>query len=149
MGFGLMYLVLIELRGFLAARQIPVGYFRFFGKEHQEFALFLSKIGLHLAPESLALIGGVIVCTQVLRGSRSANTRTLALGAAASYCFWLLFHHVIGQAQQTGAPGFDWAGFARQFQVPWWALPSLLSPFVGLAVGAWLATRKSDAPASN
>jgi len=40
-GFALLYIVLIQLRGFMAARQVPTEYFRFFGKEHQELALFI------------------------------------------------------------------------------------------------------------
>ena len=144
-GFGLLYVVLIELRGFLAARQIPVEYFRFFGKEHQELALFTSSVALHLIPEALVLIGGVLFCTGTLKGSRSFNAGMFALGAVVSYCFWLVFYQVAAQAQLTGAPGLNWQGLFRQIQAPWWATPALLSPLIGLGVGVWLATRGKHA----
>ena len=144
-GFGLLYVVLIELRGFLAARQVPIEYFRFFGKEHQELSLFITNVVLHLVPESIVLILGVLVCSRALKGSSTFNAGILAFGAAVSYFFWLLFYQVVAHTQTGAESQRFWQDFLRQFSAPWWAMPALLSPLIGIGLGVWLVTKRGHA----
>lgn len=140
-GFGLLYLVLIEVRGFLAARQIPKTYFDYFGKENQELSLFVMNVFLHLIPESLLFCGALILLARVLKGNVLSTTLSIALGAILSYVFWITFYFVVSQADDSNSVGIPWAQLPRQFLVPWWAVPNLLSPWPGLGVGFWLALR--------
>ncbi len=144
-GFVWLYIVLIQLRGFMAARQVPVEYFRFFGKEHQELALFTTNVALHLIPEALALIAGVVISAYLFKGSRSLNAAMFALGAVVSYVFWLVFYQATAQANVNGEPSLNWQELLAQFQAPWWAAPALLSPVIGVTVGVWLTTRGNHA----
>ena len=146
-GFALLYIVLIQLRGFMAARQVPTEYFRFFGKEHQELALFTTNVVLHLVPEALVLVGGVVASVYLLNGSRVLNAATFALGAVVSYIFWLVYYQAVAQAQVHGEPNLNWQELVAQLQAPWWAAPALLSPAVGVGLGVWLATRGNHAAA--
>jgi len=144
-GFAWLYLVLIQLRGFMAARQVPEGYLRFFGNENQELVLLTTNVALHLVPEALVLIGGVTLSAYLFKGSRGFNAAMFALGAAVSYVFCLVFYQAVAQAQAHATPSLSWQHLLAQFQVPWWAAPALLSPVIGVAVGVWLATRGKHA----
>ena len=146
-GFGFLYFVLVEVRGFMAARGVPAGYFSFFGKEHQELALFAMNMALHLVPEVILLVSGMAVCTLLLKGRRVFNAAMFAVGAAVSYAFWLLFYQFAAHAQTAGAPVLNWQELLRSFQGPWWASPSLVSPFVGIAIGVWLAAKSGSSAA--
>ena len=105
---------------FLAARQVPIEYFRFFGEEHQELSLFITNVVLHLVPESIVLILGVLVCSRALKGSSTFNAGILAFGAAVSYFFWLLFYQVVAHTQTGAESQRFWQDFLRQFSAPWW-----------------------------
>jgi len=145
LGFVWLYFVLITLRGFMAALQVPVEYFMFFGKAHQELALFTANVALHLVPEALAFIAGVLLSAYLFRGSRGFSAAMFALGAIASYIIWLLLYQAVAQAQVNGTTGLSWQDLLTPFHAPWWAAPALLSPIIGLAAGIWLVTKGKHA----
>jgi hypothetical protein len=144
-GFALLYAVLIQLRGYMAARQVPVEYFKFFGKEHQELALFTTNVALHLVPEALVLTGGVVLSVYLFKGSRGFTCAMFTVGAIVSYFFWLVFYWAIAQSQVNGTLGLSWRELLAPFHAPWWNLPTLLSPVIGLGVGTWLAMEGNHA----
>jgi hypothetical protein len=146
-GFSCLYVVLIQLRGFMAAREVPVEYFRFFGNEHQQLALFTTNVALHLVPEALLLIGSAALSAYLFKGSRRFNAAMFALGAVVSYAFCLMFYQAVAQTQSNGKPSLNWQELVAQFHAPWWTVPALLSPIIGVAAGVWLVTRINNAAA--
>jgi hypothetical protein len=131
------------LRGFLAARQVPVGYFEFLGKPHLELALFLISVVVHLIPEVVALAAGVAISTFLLRGVRAENAIGFDSGAVTSYFFFLIFYRLSIQA--NGDLGVNWRELVQSFYGPWWAAPTILSPVVGLCIGVWMALKYNRA----
>ena len=138
LGFTWLYLVQIQFRGFLAARQVSADYFRFFGAEHQDLALFTVKVALHLIPEALAMIGGLMLSAFWFKGKRGVNAAAFAFGAVVSYVFWLVVYHAAARAREHGTASVNWSELFAQFQAPWWTAPALLSPSLVLPLASGL-----------
>ena len=141
-GFALMYFVCIWFTGFMAARQVSREYFRFFapyGPTGREAALALLGVAQHLLPTILLLGLGVLLATHVARQDRRAIGRSTVLGCALSYAFWLVYYSVLGSEGTWSLS----AMLGPYVHAPWWALPTLLAPFLGLALAYSLLPRHS------
>ena len=142
-GFALMYFVCIWVAGFMAARQIPQEYFRFFasyGSAGKEVALALLGIALHLLPTLLLLSAGILAATFASKQNRRVIGVAAVLGAASSYCFWLVYFSTLG----TNGTWSLSAALAPYFQAPWWAWPNMVAPFLGLALAFLLLPRHAN-----
>jgi hypothetical protein len=132
-GFLLMYFVSIWFTGFMAARQISREYFRFFapyGPFGKEAAHAVLGVALHIIPDLLLLVAGVLLVTIVFTRDRRASGVVAILGAAMSYIFWVAYFSADGNNETWSLA----AALDPYIKAPWWAWPTIVAPGLGLTV---------------
>jgi len=127
LGGLLLYVALIELRGFLAARPIPEWYFPLFGENNAELALAFIGVLVHLLPEGLFIAVAMLLTVRLL--SKEDRTMLVPVVCGMVVCYLALLA-IYG---------------AHISAVEWWSIPIVVSPLVGLLFGAWLC-RRTRAP---
>jgi hypothetical protein len=145
-GFVLMYFVAIWLTGFLAARAVPVEYFRYFssmGEGGKIAAHALLSLGLHALPTALCLLAGTAAAAYL----PSTHRRTVGLfviaGAVVSYVFWVSFYSFTPPLSEFS----PFSVIQPYIQAPWWLWPQLASPAVALLLAYRLLPGLAAAPA--
>ena len=140
-GFLLYQFVVVYIGGFLAAVQIPVAYFRFFGREHAEIGHALLGIALHMLPTILLIAGGILAAERFWPVQLSLAWIPYLLGMLGCVFFWEFVlspaHIETMGLQSTGTL----AVLQSYLSIPWRAAPVAASPLLGLGLAAWLLHR--------
>jgi hypothetical protein len=129
-GAWLYYFAVVYAGGMLAAIAIPRAYFNLFGQQNLSLALAISGLVIWALPVVALVCAGYLAGSRFLPGLTSAYTYAVVLGMLACFVYWL---------------GASELGRLSLSLVPWWGVPSVLAPWVGVALGAWLASRSKAA----
>lgn len=125
-GIALFYGAVIFAGGLLAAIAIPRSYFDLFGQQHTAVALGTLGLLVWALPVIMLVCAGYFGGSRLLPGLTEVYLPGVVLGMLAS------FGYSFGTAE---------GGFGSLLLVPWWGLPGLLAPWLGVALGAWLVAR--------
>lgn len=125
-GIALFYGGVIYAGGLLAAIGIPQSYFDLFGQRHTAVALGIFSLLVWALPVVMLVGAGYFIGSRLLPGLTEVYFPGVVLGMLAS------FGYSFGSAE---------GGFGSLCLVPWWGLPGLLAPWLGVALGAWLVAR--------
>jgi hypothetical protein len=146
-GFLLYQFAVVYVGGYLAAVTIPAGYFRFFGREYGGVGHALLGIVLHALP-TLLLIAGGILAAELPWVKRS--TPALLPYFVGMLCCLLVWEWLQQSACLPPSPAGGSCAQAPLFQnylaIPWWALPVVASPWLGLGLAAWVLKRRTRVP---
>jgi hypothetical protein len=129
-GAWLYYFAGVYAGGMLAAITIPHGYFTFFGQHNLAVALAISGLVISALPVVVLVCAGYLAGSRLLPGLTKAYTYAVVLGMLACFVYWL---------------GASEPGLLSLSLVPWWAVPGVLAPWVGVALGVWLVSRSKSA----
>jgi len=144
-GFVLVFFVCVWMAGFMAAREVPVEYFKFFadyGHRGKELGLAVLSLAQHFVPTVCLLVLGVVLPAWLSTSKRRQIGLSILLGGVVSYFFWAYFYSLEGQP----ASWFQQL-LATYAQAPWWAIPAMVAPFVGLLSAYVLLAKLSPQPA--
>jgi len=140
-----LYQLTVLANGILAAVQIPAAYFHFFGPQHIEFGHALLGIGMHMPPSILLVAGGVLATERLWPTRHYLKWFPYFLGMLACLLLWelVLSPSLAGslRSQDSVVP----AAFQSFFAIPWWAVPVVAGPWLGLGLAAWLLSRRCNA----
>jgi len=140
-GFLLYQYVVVYLGGILAAVQIPVAYFAFFGRQHPELGHALLNLGLHTVPTMLLIAAGCLATHRLLPTQRPITWVPTMLGMLSCLLLWVLVLSP-AQLQSMGIQGRGALGELRRlFAFPWWAASTFAAPWLGVALAGWLMSR--------
>ncbi len=141
-GLMLYYYVLIYIGGLLAAVQIPAGYFSFFGRQHAGVAHALLNLVLHSLPTVLLIAGGVLAIHRLWPVGEHGTWLAVLLGMLSCLLLWQL----VVQPAVFESMGFPSEGALHElkqlFVFPWWSASSVVAPWFGIGLGAWLISGK-------
>jgi hypothetical protein len=129
-GAWLYYFAVVYAGGMLAAIAIPRAYFNLFGQQNLSVALAVSGLVMWALPVVVLVCAGYLAGSRLLPGLTSAYTYAVVLGMLACFVYWL---------------GVSELGLLSPSLVPWWGVPGVLAPWVGVALGAWLVSRSKAA----
>ena len=129
-GAWLYYFAVVYVGGMLAATTIPRGYFNLFGQQNLSVALAISSIFMWALPVAVLVCAGYLAGNRLLPGLNNAYTYSVVLGMLACCVYWLSANEL---------------GLLSLSLVPWWAVPGVLAPWLGVALGAWLVFRSKAA----
>ena len=129
-GAWLYYFAVVHAGGMLAAIAIPRAYFSLFGQQNLSVALAISGLIMWALPVVVLVCAGYLAGSRLLPGLANAYTYAVVLGMLAGFVYWL-------SASELGLLSLS--------LVPWWGGPGVLAPWVGIALGAWLASRSKAA----
>jgi hypothetical protein len=129
-GAWLYYFAVVYAGGVLAAIAIPRAYFNLFGQQNLSVALAISGFVMWALPVVVLVCAGYLAGSRLLAGLNSAYTYAVALGMLACFIYWLASSEL---------------GLLSLSLVPWWGVPGVLAPWLGIALGAWLASRSKTA----
>lgn len=140
-GFVLFQYVVIYLGGFLAAVQIPVSYFKLFGRQHAEVSHALLNLGLHALPTTLLVAGGVLSLHRLWPTQKPMTWVPVLLGMLSCLLLWVLILSP-AQMESMGLPSKSMLEELRSLVAfPWWAASNFAAPWLGVALAAWLMSR--------
>ena len=123
-GVVLYQVVVIYIGGIVAAVQIPLSYFAFFGGANTDVVHAVLLFASFALPTAVLVAGGTLATYWMLgRRSTKAVLAAVLAGLLACFAFWAI---------TAGPP----------FVPPWWAVPGFIAPWVGFALAAWLVARK-------
>jgi hypothetical protein len=143
-GFLLYQYVVVYVGGILAAVQVPVSYFAFFGREYVEIGHALLNLGLHTLPTTLLIAGGVLAAHSLLPTSKPMTWVPVLLGMLSALLLWVLVL-TPAQMQSMGVQGSGaLAELRHMFVFPCWAASNFVAPWLGVALAAWLISRHQD-----
>jgi hypothetical protein len=125
-GAWLYYFAVVFVGGMLAAIAIPRAYFNLFGQQNLSVALAISGLVTWALPVVVLVCAGYLAGNRLLPGITRAYTYAVVLGMLACFVYWLA----------TGE-----LGLLSLSLLPWWGVPGVLAPWVGVALGAWLVSR--------
>ena len=125
-GGWLYYFAVVYAGGMLDALAVPREYFNLFGQENLTVALALSGLVMWALPVAVLVCAGYLAGNRLLPGLAGAYSYAVALGMLASFSYWV---------------GASAGGLSSLSLVAWWGVPSVLAPWVGAALGAWLVAR--------
>jgi hypothetical protein len=125
-GALLYYFAVVYAGGMLAAIAIPRGYFSLFGPRNLSVALAISGLVTWALPVVVLVCAGYLAGSRLLPGLARAYTYAVVLGMLACFVYWLAASEL---------------GLLSLSLVPWWGVPHILAPWVGVALGAWLVSR--------
>jgi len=125
-GFTLLYVVMVWLGGVLAALPVSRSYFAFFGREQLSLALFIVNTVVQAAPTVVLLGVGLVLPAWLVQGHPRRVVLWAAIGAASSYLIWTAIFSINAAPFSVG---------------PWWSLPILLAPWLGLGLAVLLSSR--------
>jgi hypothetical protein len=137
-GFLLYQYVVVFVGGFLAAVQIPVSYFKFFGRQHAEVGHALLNLGLHALPTVVLIAGGTLSLHRLFPNQKLMTWVPVLLGMISCLLLWAL---VLSPArmESLGIPSKGTLEELRSLVVfPWWAASNVAAPWLGIALAAWL-----------
>ena len=143
-GFVLYQFAVVYVGGYFAAITIPAGYFRLFGREYGGVAHALLGIVLHALPTLLLIAGGILAAEIPWTKRSSPTVLPYFLGMLVCLLFWEWL-----QQSACLAPSSTASNCAQQpilqnyFAIPWWALPVVVSPWLGLWLAAWVLKRRT------
>jgi hypothetical protein len=143
LGFLLFQYVVVYVGGFLAAVQIPVSYFKLFGRQHAEVGLALLNLGLHALPTIVLVAGGVLSLHRLFPNQKPTTWVPVFLGMLSCLFLWVL---VLSPArmESMGIPSKGTLEELRSLVVfPWWAASNLAAPWLGIALAALLMSRSN------
>ena len=130
-----MYAAVVVLGGALAAVAIPKGFFDAFGKAHVALALAVMFTVSWAAPIAVVVGACVFFGLRLLGTGTPLSAASLGTGMAANFAFG-----VFASATSVDESNL-WHGLAVVLTVPWFAIPNLVAPWLGFAVGIWLCRR--------
>jgi len=140
-GFVLFHYVVVFLGGFLAAVQVPKAYFSFFGRENLDIAHAVLNLSLHAVPTSLLVAAGVLSLHRLFPSRRPKTWLPMLLGMLSYLLLWVLFLSP-AHLESIGLPRPSWYQALQSFfAIPWWGISSAASPWLGVALAAWLIAR--------
>jgi hypothetical protein len=125
-GAWLYYFAVVYAGGVLAAIVIPRAYFNLFGQQNLSLALAISGLVMWALPVVVLVCAGYLAGSRLLPDLTNAYTYAVLLGMLACFVYWL---------------GVNELGLVSLSLVPWWGVPGVLAPWVGVALGAWLVSR--------
>jgi hypothetical protein len=129
-GAWLYYFAVVYAGGMLAAMTVPRAYFNFFGQQNLSVALALSGLVTWALPVAVLVCSGYLAGNRLLPGLTGAFPFAVVLGMLACFTHWV-------SVSEGGSSSLS--------LVTWWGVPGLLAPWVGAALGAWLAVRSNTA----
>jgi hypothetical protein len=129
-GAWLYYFAVVYVGGVLAAIAIPRAYFNLFGQQNLSVALAISGIVMWALPVVVLVCAGYLAGNRLIPGLTNAYTYAILLGMLACFVYWL---------------GSNELGLTSLSLVPWWGVPGVLAPWLGIAFGAWLVSRSKAA----
>jgi hypothetical protein len=129
-GAWLYYFAVVYVGGVLAAITTPRAYFQLFGQPNLSVALAISGIVMWALPVVVLVCAGYLAGNRLIPGQTSAYTYAILLGMLACFAYWL---------------GASELGLLSLSLVPWWGVPGVLAPWLGVALGAWLVSRNKAA----
>ncbi len=142
-GFILYQVAVVLLGGYLSAVPIPGAYFEAFGKESSGIGLALVGLALHVAPTVLLVAGGVVLFELLWPSHRVHVVLPYLLGMLSCALLWEVYFGPACLPQQAIQRDCGIASLERILAVPWWALPVVAAPWVGLALASWLLKRRA------
>lgn len=145
-GFLLYQFAVVYIGGFLAAVAIPVAYFQFFGREHAGVAQALLGVVLHVVPTVLLIAGGILAAERVWPTRGSALSLPYFVGMVSCVVAWELAVRFPCLPEEPGTCSAQ--PFAHLLAIPWWAVPVVASPWLGLGLASWLLSRARRTPRS-
>ena len=140
-GFLLFQYVVVYVGGFLAAVQIPVSYFKLFGRQHAEVGHAVLNLGLHALPTMFLVAGGVLSLHRLCPNQKAMTWVPVLLGMVSCLLLWVL---VLSPAQMEsmGIPSKGTLENLRSLVIfPWWVASNVAAPWLGVALAAWLMSR--------
>ena len=129
-GAWLYYFAVIYAGGMLAAITIPRAYFNLFDRQNLSVALAISGVFMWALPVVVLVCAGYLAGNRLLPGLANGYTYAVLLGMLTCFVYWL---------------GASELGLLSLSLVPWWGVPGVLAPWLGLALGAWLVSRSKSA----
>lgn len=134
----LYYAVVVHVGGVLAAVAIPRQYFEYFGRENGGAALALMFLGTWSLPVALLVAYGSMLGLRLVGGNWRAAS--LAVFVGMFVCFlswqWASASAVVNADEKILVPPLS--AFFGTLAAPWFAMPNLLAPWLGLGFGVWL-----------
>ena len=132
---------LVFVAGFLAARSMPVGFFKYFGRENLEMALALWNSVAFALPMLViaAVIAGFMV--RALKIGNNIGIALFVLGVTVSFATYLLSAALtmMGESSLSSAV---WLQFTLYWPQNFWQLSAgPWAGWLGLAVGLYVSTR--------
>ena len=138
LGFVLYQYAVVFVGGCLAAVQIPVGYFHFFGREQAGVAHAVLGIALHAIPTVLLVASGILAAERVWPSRGPLKWLPYALGMVS----WVMLWEVVVSPLHMQSLGLQNQGALAVVQsylnIPWWAVPVAAAPWCGVALAAVL-----------
>jgi len=139
-GFAAME-VLVFVAGFLAARNMPRGYFKYFGRENQEAALALWSGVAFALPMFVSATFMAWVMGRAIKISNKAIFVLFTVGAAGSFAIYLA-SAALANTSDSSLPSALWQQLTMYWPQAYWQLPSgPWAGWLGLAFGLYLSTR--------
>ena len=142
-----LYQVAVVVGGFLASIAIPKAYFAWFGRSHVELALAVFDTATFAVPIALLLAGGTLAAYRLLGPlPLKAFMLALCLGAISCFAFWVALSVLFVPDLPYGVQPYPPTVLLKQLLMPpWWAVPNMLAPWLGLAFAGWLLSAGSAA----
>jgi hypothetical protein len=129
-GAWLYYFAVVYAGGMLAAIPIPRAYFTFFGQQNLVVALAISGLVMWALPVVVLVCAGYLAGNRLLPGLTTSYMYAVILGMLACFTYWLSTSEL---------------GLLSLSLIPWWGVPGVLAPWIGVAFGARLASRGATA----
>ncbi|WP_418315593.1 hypothetical protein [Piscinibacter sakaiensis] len=141
----LLYQAVIYVAGFLAAIAVPSSYFAWFGRGRAELAAAIVILTTMALPMAILFAGGTLASYRLLR-ELPPRPFMLAIVAGAVTCFvfrtassMLYLSELPREVQPVPISDVLW----QILLPPWWAVPSAVAPWLGLAFAGWLILRRA------
>jgi hypothetical protein len=145
-GVALYQFVVVVLNGYLAAVSVPGEYFAYFGKQQHGLSLVVLQSASAL-PVVLLVSAGVLLICRLLRTSSKSFIAAIFVGMLACYLYWALSFLFFAPAELPSGTALP-SPLVRLQQLlvtPWWALPTVIAPWLGFVLAVWLLRRHHEA----
>ena len=146
-GFLLYQFAVVYVGGHLAAVTIPAEYFRFFGREYGGIGHALLGTVLHALPTLLLIAGGVLAAELPWVNRSSPTLLPYFLGMLVCVLLWEWLQRSACLPPSLAGGSCTQEPFLQHYMaIPWWALPVVASPWLGLCLAAWVLKRRTRVP---
>ena len=136
------YNAVVLVGGILAAVGTSKEYFSFFGRSHLQLALAL-LFGLYWAlPVGLLVLGGVLASHRLIARNGGSFWLATLSGMISCFLYWLIVPAILSSENHIAYETTIVSQLLTIAAIPWWAAANFLSPWLALAIAAWLCKPK-------
>jgi hypothetical protein len=141
LGVVIYNIAVVYAGGFFAALGIPKSYFAFFGREWRGLALMLMFVGAWALPVMALVVASTFVSLRLLRHDFQTLASCLVIGMLMAFLYWQLSGAFYVSPDASSTTPSPWSVFFSTLVPAWWSLPNALAPWIGVALGIFVAKR--------